>query len=349
MSLHEPDAETRGHGRVTLQIIAERLEVSTATVSLALRDSTVVAEATKRKVQRVAREMGYIVNRSAASLRTARTNILAVAFHDVANPFFSEMLAAIDETVRSSGRTILLGTCNESIPRQENVLASLREYRPDGIIVCPVGGSTEDSLRSIARSGIPVIQVAREIEGLEADFVGADDRHAIELAMNHLVELGHRKIAFVGGSDETSNGRQRHRSFLELVQRYSLPSHPEWLVQGPGTRATGLESIPKLLALEEKPTAIIGFNDTVAFGLMHGLLRAGLHAGRDMSVIGCDDVNDAALWVPPLTTIHNQHIEMGRLAAEMLIRRITDQGQSPRRIILEPRLVVRETTARLAA
>ena len=96
MSLHESDAETKGHGRVTLQIIAERLEVSTATVSLALRDSTVVADATKRKVQRVAREMGYIVNRSAASLRTARTNILAVAFHDVANPFFSEMLAAID-------------------------------------------------------------------------------------------------------------------------------------------------------------------------------------------------------------------------------------------------------------
>jgi LacI family transcriptional regulator len=133
------------------------------------------------------------------------------------------------------------------------------------------------------------------------------------------------------------------------VSRYSLPYDPQWMVQGPGTRLTGLESIPKLLALKEMPTAIIGFNDTVAFGILHGMLKVGLHAGRDLSVIGCDDVSDAALWVPPLTTIHNQHIEMGRLAAEMLIRRISDPTAPRRRIILEPRLIVRETTARIAS
>jgi LacI family transcriptional regulator len=342
MSLNDTGKE---RGRVTLQVIAERLAVSTATVSLALRDSSVVADSTKRKVQRVAREMGYIYNRSAASLRTSRTNILAVAFHDVANPYFAEMLTAIDETVRSSGRTILLGTCNESIPRQENVLSSLREYRPDGIIVCPVGGSTEESLRNIADSGMPIVQVAREIEGLNADFVGADDRYATELAVDHLVGLGHRRIAYVGGNDQTSNGRHRHKGFNDALARRGLTAESGMIVSGNGTRITGLESVPRLLALEAPPTAIVCFNDTVAFGVMHGLQKAGLNPGADISVVGCDDVSDASLWVPPLTTIHNQHIEMGRLAAEMMMRRILEPSLPPRRITLEPCLVVRATTA----
>jgi LacI family transcriptional regulator len=345
MSLNEPGNGRGERGRVTLQVIAERLAVSTATVSLALRDSSVVADITKRKVQRVAREMGYIYNRSAASLRTSRTNILAVAFHDVSNPYFAEMLSAIDETVRSSGRTILLGTCNESIPRQENVLSSLREYRPDGIIVCPVGGSTEDSLRNIAESGMPIVQVAREVEGLNADFVGADDRHSVELAVDHLVKLGHRRIAFVGGNDGTSNGRLRHASFRDTLAKHNLPCDESMIIFGDGKRVTGLEAVPKLLALWKPPTALVCFNDSIAFGAMHGLQRAGLQPGRDVSVVGCDDVSDSALWVPPLTTIHNQHIEMGRLAAEMMMRRIQDPGQPPRRIVLEPRLVVRESTA----
>jgi LacI family transcriptional regulator len=345
MSVSERGQSRMARGRITLQVIAERLAVSTATVSLALRDSGVVAEATKRKVQRVAREMGYVYNRSAASLRTARTNILAVAFHDVSNPYFAEMLSAIDETVRSSGRTILLGTCNESIPRQENVLSSLREYRPDGIIVCPVGGSTEDSLRNIAEGGMPVVQVAREVEGLQADFVGADDRYATEIAVQHLVSLGHKRIVYVGGNDDTSNGRLRHASFLDTLEKFGLANDRDQIIQGDGKRMTGLGAVPQLLAMTPRPTAIVCFNDTIAFGVMHGLQKAGLNPGKDMSVIGCDDVSDAGLWVPPLTTVHNQHIEMGRLAAEMMLRRIQDPGQPPRRITLEPRLIVRETTA----
>jgi LacI family transcriptional regulator len=332
-------------GRVTLQVIAERLAVSTATVSLALRDSQVVADSTRRKVQKVAREMGYIYNRSAASLRTSRTNILAVAFHDVANPYFAEMLTAIDETVRSSGRTILLGTCNESIPRQENVLSSLREYRPDGIIVCPVGGSTEDSLRNIAESGTPIVMVSREIEGLPADFVGADDRRATELAVDHLVGLGHRRIAYVGGSDATSNGRLRHSSFRDFMARHGIPAASARIWPGLGLRATGLDAVPRLMEDAQSPTAIVCFNDMVAFGVMHGLQKLGLRAGPDVSVVGCDDVGDASMWVPPLTTIHNQHIEMGRLAAEIMVRRIAEPELPLRRIVLEPRLVVRETTA----
>jgi LacI family transcriptional regulator len=128
------------------------------------------------------------------------------------------------------------------------------------------------------------------------------------------------------------------------MARHGLTADPALLVTGNGTRVTGLDSVPRLMAASVPPTAIICFNDTVAFGVMHGLQRLGLQPGADVSVVGCDDVSDAALWVPPLTTVHNQHIEMGRLAAEMMMRRISDPGLPPRRITLEPRLIVRETS-----
>ncbi len=116
-------------------------------------------------------------------------------------------------------------------------------------------------------------------------------------------------------------------------------------MSGGGSRLTGLESVARLLAAAEPPTAIVCFNDSVAFGVMHGLQKHGLTPGRDISVVGSDDVADAAIWVPALTTVNNQHIEMGRLAAEMMVRRISEPDLPPRRIVLEPRLVVRETTA----
>jgi LacI family transcriptional regulator len=344
MTISEPDFSRGERRRVTLQVIADRLAVSTATVSLALRDSPVVAEATKRKVQKVARDLGYIYNRSAASLRTSRTNILAVAFHDLSNPYFAEMLAAIDETVRSTGRTILLGTCNESVPRQENVLASLREYRPDGIIVCPVGGSTEESLRQIADAGMPIVQVAREVMGLEADFVGADDAAGTALAVRHLIDLGHRRIAYLGGTDATSTGRARHGSFIATMRTAGLEADASMMLSGAGTRVTGLEGIQRLMTAHSRPTAVVCYNDPIAFGAIHGLQRLGLRPGPDVSIVGCDDVSDAALWEPPLTTVHTRHVEMGRLAAEMLMRRLVDPDSPRQRIMLEPRLIVRDTS-----
>ncbi len=190
-------------------------------MSLALRDSAVVADSTRRKVQKVAREMGYIYNRSAASLRTSRTNILGVAFHDVANPYFAEMLAAVDETVRSTGRIVLLGTCNDNGAGRRTCShpsGSTGRTASSSARQRLVGGqpATHRRDRDADRHGLP------EIEGLKADFVGADDRRATELAVFHLADLGHRRIAYVGGDDATSNGRHRHRSFVDSLAARGL-------------------------------------------------------------------------------------------------------------------------------
>jgi LacI family transcriptional regulator len=316
-------------GRVTLQVIADKLSVSTATVSLALRDAPVVADVTRSKVQKLAREMGYVYNRSAASLRTARSNMLAVGFHDITNPYFSEMLSAIEETATASGRTILLGTYAESTERQDRVLSTMREYRPDGMLLCPAAGTDATTYDHLIAAGIPIVHVSREIEGIGLDFVGSDDARGTAMALEHLQGLGHRRIALVGGNDQISTGRARHKAYRETLTRLGLDYDPALVFEGFGTRETGLAGIEHLLALKDRPTAAVCFNDLAAF-----------------SVVGCDDVQEAALWYPALTTIRNHTAEMGRQAADLLIKRIAEPAGTPSHIMIAPELVVRGTTAR---
>lgn len=331
-------------GRVTLQNIAEKLSVSTATVSLALRDAPVVADATRRMVQQTARELGYSYNRSAAALRTARSDILAVGVHDVTNPYFAELLAIIEDVARESGRTLLLGTYAEDPTRQDQVLGMMREYRPDGMLICPAGGADRHALDHLVAAGIPVVQFCRELDGAGLDFVGSDDALGVRLAVSHLVDLGHTRIAMIGGTDTTSTGRSRRSAFVQETTARGLRSSPMMMPGGHGTRETGLAAMDALLALDEPPTAAFCFNDLCAFGGMLGLQRRGLTAGRDFALVGCDDVKEASLWQPGLTTIRTHHDRIGRAAVDLLTRRIAAPHAAPERILIAPTLVVRGST-----
>lgn len=331
-------------GRVTLLQIAQDLGVSTATVSLALRASPLVAEATRGKVQERARSLGYVYNRSAASLRTARTNMIAVGVNDVVNPYFGEILAAIEETLAGSGHTVLLGTYSDDPVKQDRVLATLKEYRPDGMILCPANGSTGETLTTIAAAGIPVVQITREIDGVGLDVVASDDGVATRLALDHLHDLGHRRIAVVGGNDTMSTGRNRRITYRAWLAERRLPFDPALMVTGLGTRDTGFAGIQALLDLTVPPTAAVCMNDLIAFGVMMGLRQRGREAGRDFSVVGADDVREAAMWAPGLTTVSTHPSEQGRRACERVLVRTVNPTLPAARIILPPTLVVRGST-----
>ena len=333
-----------GRSRVTLQVIAERLSVSTATVSLALRGSPLVAEATRNRVREIAREMGYSYNRSAASLRTDRTNIIGVGFHDITNPYFAELLAAIEETAGRYDRSILLGTYAEDLNRQQRVLGTLAEYRPDGMVLCSAGGSTAESLAPLIDAGVPIVQLSREIPELGLDFVGADDRHGANLAVEHLIGLGHRRIAFLCANENSSTGRNRYAGYRDALARHGLPFDPALVHFDYGTRENGLKGIQKVLDAHDPPTAATCMNDLAAFGAMLGLRHRGLEAGRDFSIVGCDDVKEAAQWFPALTTIFNFQNDMGAKSAEFLLNRIADPTAPAQRLLLTPALIVRGTT-----
>lgn len=333
-----------GRSRVTLQLIADRLAVSTATVSLALRDSPLVAEATRIRVRELARDMGYRYNRGAAALRTDRTNIVGVGFHDITNPYFAELLSAIEQTTTAQGRSVLLGTYGEDLERQQRVLDTLAEYRPDGMILCPAAGSTLESLRPLIDAGIPIVQLSRELTGLELDFVGSDDRHGTLQAMDHLIGLGHRRIAFICASEEISTGRNRYLTYREVLERHGLSFDPALVYFGIGTRENGLKGIQQVLDVGEPPTAALCMNDIAAFGAMLGLRHRGREAGRDFSIVGCDDVREAAQWFPALTTVNNFQNEMGAKSAQFLLNRIAEPAAPLQRLTLTPKLIVRGTT-----
>lgn len=334
-------------GRVTLQIIADLLDVSTATVSLALRNAPVVAEATRERVQQAARDLGYTYNRGAAALRTARSDMLAVALSDVALPDSAAILGAVEDVAREAGRTILLGTTGEDLARQERVLGMLREFRPDGILITPAGGTTAAALWHLVAAGIPVVQVAREVEGLEADWVGSDETLAACLAVEHLLSLGHRRIGMVGGADGVSSHRARRRAFCEALRRAGLPIECDHLIDGYGSRETGLDAAARLVGLGNPPTALVCVDDLTALGVMSGLARRNLVAGRDISVVGCGDAPEAAICEPQLTTVRAHHDTIGRRAAEVLMRRIADPEGPLERHVIPPELVSRASATRL--
>ncbi|MGU3494397.1 LacI family DNA-binding transcriptional regulator [Xanthobacteraceae bacterium A53D] len=332
-------------GRVTLQRLAEELGLSTATVSLALRDSPVVADATRLKVREAARARGYVANRGAAALRTARTNIIGIGLHDIINPSFTELLAALEDALTAAGKTVLLGVSQEDVARQARTLGTLAEYRPDAFIVSPAAGSGVDDLKALAASGIAVVQVTREVEGSGFDFAGSDDVAGVALAVAHLVELGHRRIGMIGAFPAASTGRRRMAGYEAGLAAAGLPLDPALVAEGPGLRETGRAGILKLLALPDPPSAAVCFNDLNAFGALMGLQAAGLTAGRDFSLVGYDDVGEAALWHPPLTTVFTRIPEYGALAAGLALARIAEPGRPVERAVLTPRLVVRDTTA----
>jgi len=267
-----------------------------------------------------------------------------VGFHDITNPYFAELLSAIEEATTAAGQSILLGTYGESLSRQERVLQTLKEYRPDGMILCAAGGTTAQDIQHLVAARIPVVQLSREVDGVSLDFVGSDDMRGAEAAVDHLVELGHRRIAMICGTDSISTGRGRRRGYRASLERHGLPVDPGLIHDGYGTREAGLIGIRAVLEQPDPPTAAVCFNDLSAFGAMLGLRHLGREAGRDFSIIGCDDVREAAQWYPALTTIHNRQDEMGRGAAELLLQRIANPAAPIQRRLLEPRLVVRGST-----
>ena len=348
--------------RVKLSTIAERLGVSTATVSLALRDSPAVADKTRAMVKREAANLGYIHNRRAASLRTRRSGILGVVVHDVINPFYGEIIRAVEEELDRERETFVLSNHYDDLSKQRTFIETLLQLGADGVIMSPAIGTRPDDLRVATSNGMPVVLVARSVDGFDGPTFRGDDAHGISLATRHLVALGHTRIAMVGGTDATSTGRDRYRGYVEALEFAGLKADPQLRLPGPRTKRAGFEMATEFLSLPQRPTAAVCWNDLAAIGLMSGIARAGLRPGLDVSVTGYDDLDEAAIATPSLTTVWNGQSEVGRQAARAmrdLVRANADAAEGggaapepgsvgvPGTVLIRPELRIRESTRRL--
>jgi len=330
--------------KTTLSTIAQHLGVSTATVSLALRDSPLVAEATREKIKKSAIDLGYIYNRRAASLRTSRSGIVGVMVHDIMNPFFAEILLAIEDELGANRQTFLLCNHRDDLAIQTAFIDTLLQFGADGVIVSPAIGTTAEDIAKIERAGLPVVMIARWVPGATASVFRGDDRAGIFMATAHLLDLGHRRIAFIGGRRETSTGRDRREGYLAAMRERGIEPDPALQMGSQATRKAGYDSVRAMFAAGIRPTGIVCFNDLVAIGVMSGLRAMGLEPGRDVAVTGYDDISEAEIASPALTTVWNGQQEVGRLAARAMLATLSGADAPREKVLVAPQLRVRLST-----
>jgi DNA-binding LacI/PurR family transcriptional regulator len=320
--------------------------VSTATVSLALRDSPLVADSTRERIKEHARAIGYIYNRRAASLRTSRSGIVGVVVHDIMNPFFAEILRSIESELDRSRQTFLLSNHYDQLEKQRSFIDTLLQLGADGVIMSPAIGTPREDIQLMEDNGLPAVLVARSVEGAQVPVFRGDDSYGIGLATNHLISLGHRRIAMIGGTDQTSTGRHRYQGYVIAMQKAGLDVRPHWRIPGPRTKQAGFEVAGQFLALPDRPTAAVCWNDLVAIGLMNGIARAGLVPGVDISVTGYDDLEEAAIATPALTTVWNGQRDVGRRAARALLDRLNGVVVETSQELIKPELHVRQSSGK---
>jgi LacI family transcriptional regulator, galactose operon repressor len=324
--------------RITLNNIAEHAGVSRATVSLVLRNVPSVAADTRRRVQKSMRVLGYVYNRAAASLRTQRSHAIGLIVSDIANPFFAEVIIAIERRLDLAGYVTLLGNTSEDPNKEDRVWRTMHEFPAAGLLICPT--LRPGNAYSLV-PGVPTVAFARFLSGI--DFVGTDNAAGAEMAVRHLRSIGHRRIAFVGGDPQRSTGQERFRGYVAALQALGQTVDDSFVIPTPPNRAGGREGLRQLLKLAEAPTAALCFNDVVALGAIEALYQHRITPGVDFGIVGFNNVAEAAQSHPGLTTIDTSPANLGEAAADLLLQRIVTPEAPIRRIILEPRLIVRES------
>jgi len=330
---------------VTVTDIANAIGVSRATVSLVLRGSPLVHVDTRARVEAELKRQRYVYNRGAANLRRRTSSSVALVINDLANPFFAEFAAGVDEALGEKGYVTLLGSTGESPERQQAVLTSLMEHTPAGVILSPAEGSDAAQLHKVLDARTNVLLFNRELSGADDwGFLGLDNQNGAQLATEHLISLGHRRIAFYGGHADSSSCRQRRAGHALAMEKAGLPVDAAWLIESAPNRLEAAARTGELFGEHVAPTAAVCYNDTVALGLMLGLMARGIQPGKGFAVTGFDDIPEAAVTTPPLTTLAANPRERGRQAAQLVLRQLEQPDRAPEKTIAPVTLSIRESS-----
>ena len=330
--------------QVTLKDVAEAAEVSKATASLVLSNNPRISESTRQRVLRAVETLGYVYNQHAASLRTQRSYTIGLIITDVSNPFAAELTSGAESALAAHHYSLVLATTDDALEKQSRSIRTMLERDVDGLILGPVAGTTTKSLRDIMKR-CSLVLTNPYYDDVKLDCVGMDDEYGTVQAVLHLIQQGHRRIAFVGGFPTSSTRQRRLHSYRDTLQRHGVSFDPAICIDSPVTRRGGYDAVHQLLKLAAAPTAAYCYSDVIAFGVMLGLRAAGMEAGEDFAVIGFDNVPEASLWHPSLTTVSADPRGLGENAAQLILRRIAAPNQPVERIIMPSRLIVRDSSS----
>lgn len=329
--------------RVTIIEIAAEAGVSKSTVSLVLKGSDSVHPATRERVNAAIRNLGYVYNRGAANLRRARSNIVGMIINDLTNPFFAELAVGIERSFQAAGYVPFIANTAESPARQAEVIKLMREQGVAGLIVSAARGTPNDALDGLVAAGVPLVLAMRRMQGRRISVVGPDNRLGTRLAVEHLIRLGHRRIAFLGGYPDSVVRAERLEGFRAALADAGLDPDLAINAATTPTREGGVQALETALAHRNPPTGAVCFNDIVAFGMCLGLRRRGIRPGSDFAVIGFDDVQEAMHADPPLTTVAVDVIGLGERAAQTVLKMIETGRSEAEDYVGAVHLAVRES------
>jgi LacI family transcriptional regulator len=334
---------------VTMKDIARELGVSVVTVSKVLRNHADIGEETRKRVLKRVKELNYQPNPAARALVTGRTYTAGLIVPDLVHPFFAEVAAGLSNTLRRKNYSLLISSSQGDPELERQEIGRLLSRRLDALVIASTQWTVE-SFRRIEEQKVPYVLLDRSFLGMPANFVGVDDLKVGRMATEHLFAIGCRRIAHIRGP-ATSTAVGRLEGYHQAISQHKLAPPRSYVIAGRSADvdswSSGREAMKKLLKLKPAPDGIFCYNDPIAIGVIDAILEAGLRVPQDVAVIGCGNLHfDKSLRVP-LSSIDQQSAAIGERAAKLLLSMIEAKSQlQPKSILLEPRLVQRESTRR---
>lgn len=332
--------------RTSLKDLAERLGVSIATVSRALRNSHEVGEEMKQKVQALARELNYRPNPFAQSLRKEAPRIIGVVVPNLVTHYYSAVLAGIEDYARKRNYSVFCCNSRESEELERGAIDNYVNMHVEGIIACLAQETTDYShFQEIHDMGIPLVFFARTILPEYFSSVVADGDNAAQRATEHLINTGSKRIAFLGGPNHLDMVKRRKHGYLEALREHRIPIDRSLVVCGKIDREVARNATIELLKREDRPDAILAFNDIITYAAFDAIKTVGLRIPEDVAIVGFSDSDTSNYVTPKLTTLADKAYEQGQKACELLMRAVNGDKKHYHEII-PMELTIRESSAR---
>ncbi len=324
--------------------VALHAGVSVTTVSHVVNGTRFVSEVVRQRVEAAVRELGYVPSAVARSLKHNTTHTFGMVIPNNSNPYFAEIIRGVEDRCFAAGYNVILCNSNDDPERQAAYLRVLAEKRIDGLIFVVTGS---DAVVRATLGGIntPLVLLDREVSGVSGDLVEVNHVLGSQMATRHLLELGHPRVACISGPPGLSPSSQRRAGWKDALEHAGVERKESDLARGDFTARGGYLAMQALLRRRPRPTAVFACNDLMAFGALTAAREAGIAVPQQLSIVGFDDIDLAAFSAPPLTTVAQPKQQIGTVAADLLLDRVSNARTDNRQMILDPELRVRASTA----
>lgn len=330
--------------RLTIHDVAATAGVSTGTVSRVIRDSPKVARATRERVLEAMQELGFQPNAAARSMRTNDSHIIGLLIPDILSPTFARVAAGAESVLSPKGYLLLIGSSNRSVSQEVAFLQIARQRQMDGVIVSPSDETAQETIRELTHLDVPIVMLDRNI-AIGSDAVFSEHADAMDVAVAHLLSLGHRRIAYIGPSLSIRPSRERIAGFRRAHARAGLTVDDTLLRCDSQNVNFGEIETTALLALPDPPTALIGGSGDIFYGVVRALRMLDMAIPAQLSLIGVDDQLFAEMMGPPVSVIARDMVRTGAEAARLILNRLANPTAPRRHITLPSTFILRHSTA----